>query len=153
MNLYLVQHGKARAKDEDAERPLTLQGRAEIERIAEFTARHSTMNLTSIYHSGKLRAQQTADIFGEHLTPDSVESTAGLKPNDDPAKWAEQLAERTGGVMLVGHLPNLNKLASLLLCGNAEANVIGFTNGGVVALRRDEGTWSVQWILIPQIIS
>ena len=38
MKLYLVQHGEACAKDVDPQRPLTEQGRADVDRLARLLA-------------------------------------------------------------------------------------------------------------------
>jgi phosphohistidine phosphatase len=52
--------------------------------------------------------------------------------------------------VLVGHLPHLGSLASLLLCGDKEKNVIDFKMGGVVCLKRlNDGKWSVEWMIVP----
>jgi phosphohistidine phosphatase len=55
--------------------------------------------------------------------------------------------------MLVGHLPHLSKLSACLLCGEDTRKILNFQMSGVVCLERDEeGNWSVQWMLIPQIL-
>jgi phosphohistidine phosphatase len=55
-------------------------------------------------------------------------------------------------IMLVGHLPHLGKLASLLLCGDENAGLISFRMGGALCLERDgAGKWSVQWMIIPDL--
>jgi len=63
MRLYLVQHGKAKSKDEDPDRPLTDQGRNDIKKVAVFLAENAGLKVTSIYHSGKTRARQTAEVL------------------------------------------------------------------------------------------
>jgi len=46
------------------------------------------------------------------------------------------------------------KLAALLLVGDPERKVVGFRNGGVVCLERDEdGNWSVGWVLTPELLA
>ena len=55
--------------------------------------------------------------------------------------------------MLVGHLPHLASLAALLLTGYKAQNVINFKMGGLVCLKRLEGSqWGVEWMIIPEII-
>ena len=68
MPLYLVQHGLALPKDIDSERGLSEDGFADVRRIAE-TAKHYNVQVSQIFHSGKKRAKQTADIIAEALTP------------------------------------------------------------------------------------
>jgi phosphohistidine phosphatase len=155
MELYLVQHGQAASKEENPDRPLTTQGQADVETVAAFVARHAGMDLSVIYHSGKLRASQTAEAFAEHLQPDAVEAVDGLGPKDDPKIWGDRIAERKDGIMLVGHLPHLSTLASMLLCGNSGTVCVDFRNGGVVHLVRDDDSrdWAVRWIITPDVIS
>lgn len=55
--------------------------------------------------------------------------------------------------MLVGHLPHLSKLAGLLLAGDPERKVVGFRQGGVACMERDEaGGWSVAWVVTPGLL-
>jgi len=55
--------------------------------------------------------------------------------------------------MLVGHLPHLKKLASLLLTGRDDLEIVKFRYGGVVCLeRRENGLWSILWIIRPDIL-
>lgn len=152
MNLYLVQHGEPVTKDIDPERPLSEKGRRDIEKVAEFAAKNCGMALSHVHNSGKLRALQTAEILAKSLgLPEPVEID-GLAPLDDPLIWGCRLAELDDNIMLVGHLPHLAKLAGILLCGEADANPVAFQMGGIVALARQEGKWSVQWMLVPDML-
>jgi phosphohistidine phosphatase len=93
MRLYLVQHGEAKREEEDPSRPLTENGRIEVERVAEFLAR-AGVKVDRILHSGRLRAAQTAEILARHLRPSKgVERAEGLDPLADPNIWAEKLRE------------------------------------------------------------
>ena len=146
--LYLVQHGKAASEVEDPARPLTEEGRDEVQRVAASVAKLN-LQVSTIYHSGKLRAKQTAELFAHVLAPASVEEIEGLAPLDDPAV-AKALIERTDQpLMLVGHLPHLSRLASALTV--TEHEVVKFQMGGVVALVQTEPGWQVAWMLTPEI--
>ena len=57
MRLYLVQHGKAKPAEEDPNRGLTDEGRAEVRRVAEFLAEQQ-ISISLIHHSGKARAHR-----------------------------------------------------------------------------------------------
>lgn len=152
MNVYLVQHGQAKSESEDAERPLTESGAAAAKRMAAWASR-SSVAVGEIRHSGKLRAAQTAEIFGAKLRPRAgVRATDGLNPNDDVAPIAATLDGEQTDVMLVGHLPNLARLASRLLVGRTDAEVIEFRNAGIVCLRRAAGGWSVGWTVTPELV-
>jgi phosphohistidine phosphatase len=67
----------------------------------------------------------------------------------------EQAHQGCRSIALVGHLPFLDKLASLLIVGNETAGVVAFQNACVVKLtpkKQSEG-YHVQWILIPDIVT
>jgi phosphohistidine phosphatase len=108
-----------------------------------------------IYHSGKTRAMQTAQILADHLNPEKgMSETDSLAPMDDPALWAKRIAGMSEDIMLVGHLPYLAKLAGLLLCGDKEKMFIDFKMGGIVCLKRfDDSRWAVGWMIVPEILS
>ncbi len=53
--------------------------------------------------------------------------------------------------MLVGHLPHLSRLASLLLTADPAREIIAFRMGGMVCLSEWEGQWRLHWILTPEI--
>ena len=152
MRLYLVQHTEPKSKEEDPERPLSEKGLQEIRKVASYLSRLN-IRVDRILHSGKLRAKQTAEALSEELTPpEGLSGTDGLAPLNDPVIWAGRLKEMTGDIMLVGHLPHLEKLASLLLCGDRDKKIVTFRMGGVVCLKReDNGDWSLQWILTPEM--
>src|SRR5215831_12322383 len=134
MHVYLVQHGKAKSAEEDPNRGLTDEGRIEIERVAEFLS-ELRITVDLIHHSGKARAEETA-----HLLAESIRCTSGpchvqgMEPGDDPSTMANFLKVYTDDVLIVGHLPHLERLAALLISGNPDLRPIAFQNGGVVCM-------------------
>ncbi len=158
MKLYLIQHGQAKSKAEDPQRPLTERGREDVARVAAFAA-SAGLQVGHIRHSGKRRAEETAFILAEHLSPvEGVVSIPGLAPRDDVRPMAESLSPpRLGGmkgraVMLVGHLPFLDRLASLLVTGDAERSIVRFQMGGIVCLMREGDNWTVGWMVTPDLL-
>ncbi len=152
MQVYLVQHGLAKSREEDAARPLTAEGRDEVERVATAAAA-AGVHPASILHSGKARAQQTAEIFAARLKPaDGVRAMQGLDPTDEPQRARETLEGAEAPLMLVGHLPHLSRLASLLLADSPEREIVGFRNAGVVCLERQERHFGIRWILTPELV-
>ena len=152
MKLYLVQHGEARPKGEDPERPLTEAGRADVARVAA-VVRRAGVKVSQILHSDLLRAKDTAAILGDFLAPArGVTTMAGLRPKDDVRPVAEMLERATRPLMLVGHRPFLERLAGLLLAGDEQRAVVSFRKGGLVCLTRDEvQSWAVEWIITPDL--
>ncbi|RMF60516.1 MAG: phosphohistidine phosphatase SixA, partial [Calditrichaeota bacterium] len=118
MRVYLVQHGKSFSKEEDPERSLTPEGEKEVAGMAEWAAR-AGVAVAEIKHSGKTRARQTAEIFAANLHPEGgVREASGLNPLDDVVVFANQPGNLEEGVMLVGHLPFLERLTSFLITGS-----------------------------------
>ena len=147
----MVQHGEAAPEQENPDRPLTAQGRADVTRVAQAAAR-CAVRPDGIWHSDKLRARQTAEILGAKLRPGGgVKLAAGLAPKDDPALMAARV-EGAEPLMLVGHLPHLSRLASLLLVGDPSKEVITFRMGGMVCLDHAESGWRVKWIVTPEVL-
>lgn len=152
MQVYLVQHGLATSKQEDPARPLTADGREEVERVARATAA-AGVRPASILHSGKRRAEQTAEILAVHTKPaGGVHAVEGLDPLDDPQRARDRVAQADAPLMLVGHLPHLGRLAALLLAGTPEREIVAFRNAGVVCLERREGGFAVRWVLTPELV-
>lgn len=153
MRLYLMQHGKAIAGDTDVRRVLTDEGRAQVKRVAEFLARTAPTKQGQVLHSGKARARQTAEILAEVDPGLIVKEAPDLNPMDDPGIWAARAGGLGEAVALVGHMPHLARLTSLLLTGEAEPEVVSFTNGGMVCLERSpEGSWAVRWSVVPGLL-
>ncbi len=153
MHLYLVQHARAKPGEEDANRPLSDEGIADIHRMAEFLAGHAGAHPYRIMHSGKLRAEQTAEIIAHHLGMDHAEPVPDLEPKADAEIWSAHLEAMYEDVMLVGHLPHIGRLASLLLAGNPEQSVVFYQPGAVLCLKREEGAWHAEWMLTPELLA
>ena len=151
--LYLVQHGEAKSEHEDPARPLTDRGRQEAQRVARAAARLG-LEIAEIAHSGKRRAQETAEILAAQLKPArGLTHRTGLAPLDDPAIARQAMDQATESHMLVGHLPHLSRLASLLLVGDRAKEIVAFRMGGIVCLSREEDRWRLKWILTPELVS
>lgn len=143
MKLYLVQHGQALPKAEHPDQPLTDQGRQEVETVAAVLARGEP-RLFRIFHSGKTRARQTAEILADHLTPDQpVAAAPGLDPADPVEPWVETVRGWTENSMLVGHQPFMGKLVSRLVLGEERA-LVEYQPGTVVCPEQTgAGDWRI----------
>ena len=153
MKLYLVQHAKAASKQVDPERSLTEEGRRDIQRVAAFI-KPLNLCVDYLWNSGKKRAMQTAEILSEVVKINKAQTIRdGLGPNDDVTVLRDDLACAEQDVMIVGHLPFLSKLASLLLGGSESANTVAFKQGGIVCLRRaEENRWQIDWMVTPELL-
>lgn len=150
--IYLVHHGPAATPDVDAQRPLTAAGRELVTGLAREAAGRG-VRAGAIWHSGKLRARQTAEAFRLACNPFAAFTMVrGLQPSDPSDILADRLAGETGDVMLVGHLPHIARLLRRLL-GRVGDEELGFPPHGVVALEPDPGPeadplrWREAWRL------
>lgn len=150
MRLYLVQHGEACRKDVDPARPLTKGGRKDVERLAGLLEDMGVV-VTRVVHSGKLRAEQTAARLAKTVAPGvAPEVSAHIAPDADPAgfDWRGE-----GDALVVGHLPFMGRLVSLLVAGDAERPTVAYEPGTAVCLERDDGgRWRIAWMVRPEIL-
>jgi phosphohistidine phosphatase len=152
MVIYLVQHGESKSETEDQERPLTEKGKEAVESVASYVAPLG-VEVAQVIHSGRLRAKQTAELFTHYLSPpQGVKEETGLGPLDDPQQAKRLIDQAERPFMIVGHLPHLGRLASLLILGAPDKEVIKFTMGGIVCLSQRDDSWLVEWGLIPKLI-
>ena len=153
MKLYLVQHGDALAKDIDPDRPLSNVGHAEVGQLAELLAGH--MNISRVLHSGKTRARQTAEIFTAIIAGEfPVEEISGIGPMDSVEDFVNLVKKWNEDILVVGHLPFMDKLVSLLVSGSADKGVVSYTPGSIVFLESvDDGQFLVQWMVRPELLN
>lgn len=154
MKLYLVQHAKAAPKETDSERALTEEGRQELQKVAAFV-KPLHLSADYLWHSGKRRAAQTAELLAGVIKIKKAESVRDdLGPTDDVTALSGELAHLRQDVMIVGHLPFLSKLTSLLLTGSESADTVAFKNVGIVCLNRsEENRWQLNWVVIPELLA
>jgi phosphohistidine phosphatase len=149
MRLHLIRHGEALSETFDPARPLSALGREQAKRIGEALARVG-VRVAEIRHSPKARAAQTAAIVAEAIGAGAPVSVPGLLPNDPVGPVAAEIEKRTGDLMLVGHLPFVERLAALLLTGRPDGAAIGFDTAAAACLVRDpHGLWVLAWLLPP----
>lgn len=153
MKLYLTQHGEATTEEVDPSRPLTAKGRSDVEKIASFL-KGAGVGPSLILHSGKTRARQTAEIIAAQIGSDcQVTEREDLAPNDPVTTLTKEILRMADDRMIVGHLPFLGRLASLLIAGSESKNLVAFRQGGVVCLQRNEDrTWQVAWMVTPELL-
>jgi len=154
MKLYLVQHAKAASKEIDPQRPLTEEGLRDIKKVAEFI-KPLDLSVDYLWHSGKKRAAQTAEVLaGVIKVNKTLTGRGGLGPNDDVNVLANEFVSAMDDIMIVGHLPFLAKLASLLLTGSESADTVVFKQGGIVCLNRcEEDKWQIDWMVTPELLA
>ena len=152
MKLYLVQHGEACATDVDPERPLTEQGKADVERLATFLKR-AGVRVERVIHSGKLRARQTADGLASAIAPGvEAEERGMINPNDNPRAFDWQSESWNTNILVVGHLPFISRLVSHLLIDDVDRFIVAYQPGSIVCLEHADGQWQLDWMIRPELL-
>jgi phosphohistidine phosphatase len=148
MRLVLVHHADAVGADVDPQRPLSMIGRFDVARLAAAAAARGVAPAV-IWHSGKLRARQTAEAFWKACNPFAeFKATRGLQPSDGPWLFRDVLAEEARDLLVVGHMPSLPRILALLSTGSDDSDP-RFPLHGVVALEREpeDRLWKEAWRL------
>lgn len=150
MTCYVVRHGTAAVGPDDRARPLTPEGRGEVEATARALRAHG-VQVAEVRHSGLVRARETAEILARALAPPrGVHAATGLAPEDDPDVARAELDLATEPLMIVGHLPHLARLTAALV-GAVATEPIRFTPGTAVGLRRGPSGWELDHVLSPRV--
>ena len=150
MALFLVQHGKSLPKEKDPDQGLSREGVAETQNMARLAA-EKNIQVERIIHSGKKRALQTAEIFMKELEPEAgITKGAGLAPLDDVSGFVSTINSEEK-LMIVGHLPFLERLVSYLVAGSIDQPVIKFQNSAIVCLdmENESDSWYIRWVQFP----
>lgn len=145
MKLYLIQHGEAKPEKIDPARGLTDKGIADATKVAEFS---KNIKVAEIWHSTKLRAKQTAEIFAKALGKQAIEQE-GLKPNDPVSPIVKEIDR---DLMIVGHLPFMEKISSLLITGSEDNQPVIFQQAGIVCLENTDSKWGLSWMATPEVL-
>jgi phosphohistidine phosphatase len=151
MRLYLVQHGEACSKEVDPERPLTVKGENDVDNMAGFLGA-AGVKVDCVIHSGKLRAQQTAERLAGSLAPGvEIETSDRINPNDAPQDY-DWLGEGAD-TLVVGHLPFMEKAVSYLTVGDTNLTFAAYQPGSVVCLESVENNrWRLNWMIRPELL-
>lgn len=161
VDLFLMRHGEAKPAEEDPERPLSDQGRLTVERVA-WRAAEAGVEVDAIFHSGILRARQSAEILARHLhAADRLSARAGLEPLDPVGPIAAWIGEEAASIprariALVGHLPSLGRLLSRLVVGDEETELVALGAGALVKLAAQAAAdggprFTIVWAIAPDL--
>jgi phosphohistidine phosphatase len=154
VKLYLVQHGEALPKTEDPERPLSEAGLRDVQAVAAFL-KAAGIRVERVWHSGKRRAEQTADILARAVLPKGkTAAIQGINPNDAVGEFSVDADVWEEDTIVVGHLPFMSRLVALLTHGDPEHAVVAYSPGSVVCLERlAPHHWVVLWMQRPGLLA
>lgn len=161
MELLLVRHGRAedrlqfaRSGLDDAERPLTAEGRKRT-KIAVRGLRRLLPTLQSVVSSPLLRACQTADyLCSSYDLPRQLRPE--LAPDGDRQALLDWLAAQPNQtpIALVGHEPDLGRFAGWLLAGATAPPFLLLKKGACCLIEMPApiapGSGRLRWLLSAQ---
>lgn len=151
MRVYLMQHGEAVDKLVNPDRPLSAQGRRDVDRVAEFAAA-AGVRVQEVWCSNKTRSRETAELLAARLGGVARER-GGLGPGDDVPDVLTWIACADSDVAIAGHLPHLSLLAAAMLHTKGKREPIAFQRAGIVAFERDgDGAYRVCWMVVPELL-
>ncbi|MCC5832414.1 MAG: phosphohistidine phosphatase SixA [Chlamydiales bacterium] len=152
MKLYLVRHGDYLSSDIDSRQPLSQTGKEETASVARYLE-ECGVEIDEILHSVKARSKETAEILGKRLAPDvALNEREGLKPLDPVEPIIEEIKLYERDLMIVGHLPFMEKLLTSLLFGDEGPSPVAFTGSCVVCLEGENSSWTISWIVSPALV-
>ena len=149
MKLYLVQHGDALAKDENPKRPLSQEGSEKAAHMARYLVEKGVQPAL-IWHSKKERSIQTAHIFAQEIKTATLIARDDLNPLDPVDHLPQELCSLNKDVMIIGHLPFLQRVATLLLTDSPNNDFILFRYCAVACFEF-EISWRLVWFINPDI--
>jgi phosphohistidine phosphatase len=163
MELLVIRHGVAESREafaatgkDDAERPLTEEGRRDMKRAAK-GLRRVVRSIDVLGSSPLVRAMQTANIVAEQYGEIAVSTVSSLVPDSQLDAFVSWLRHQRPAkvVAVVGHEPHLSMLVTWLLTGLAESRV-RLRKGGACLLEfsghPDAGGGVLSWALTPSIL-
>jgi phosphohistidine phosphatase len=147
--IYLMRHADAVSDDVDPVRPLSKRGREQVARVSAALGKGDGFSPAEIWHSSLARSLETAALLAAGLGLKApLVRTAGLEPEDDPARIAAILRAETRDLALVGHEPHLGVLAAMMVHGPERPAVFyAFPKAGMLALSRDGTRWRSEWLV------
>jgi phosphohistidine phosphatase len=160
MDLLVVRHAIAedsevfaRTGQDDAERPLTKEGRRKLERALR-GLRELVPSIDVLATSRLVRAIQTGEALQAAYGIARATRLRELGPETNPpaiARWLRRQRRRRL-VAVVGHEPHLSRLVGYLLAGRP-ATFVDLKKGGACLLSLGEapspGSGSLRWLLTP----
>ena len=159
MRLYLAHEGYSISEKENARQPLSDEGRISLQKLASFLAR-GKFAITSVFHSNKLCAKQTAIILSQGLGAGRVvqESPVPIDTDDDVRPLHKNLESNANlnfdGALLVADRIFLDRFLSYLICREMEPALLVFDPGTFVSIERRANTsqWIIQWVVKPNLL-
>jgi len=160
IDLFLLRHEEAGNRmtlvKKDSERPLTPEGRTEMQKIAK-SLKAVGLQINQIYTSPLKRARETAEITARILKIPKLEEWNELKPDGPKEALYRKLArlEQNSRLILVGHEPLLSSMIGEII-GTTRTRLV-LKKGGLGKVRITSFTprisGELRWLLTPKMIT
>lgn len=153
MKIYCMRHGQVSDVVGGMGPALSDLGAREITNMAHFLKRQG-VDFSHVLHSEKTRAVQTADIMTTVVNPGlAMESNELLTVAEDVITMASDVEQWSDDTLLVGHLPMMQELVSMLCLRDPLRLSLSFIPGTIVCLeRQQQQRWVIAWLLSPAIV-
>lgn len=148
MKLYLVRHGAYVADDLQMRNGLSSEGTAAVNHLVSLL-QPLNLSVSHIFHSGKLRAEQTAELLTNAFSSEHpMQVKPGLNPEDDVIAFANEMTHWESDVLAVGHLPFMGRLVGQLIVGDPNKDIVDFQTATMVCLEQVMlERWIIKWVL------
>jgi phosphohistidine phosphatase len=161
LEIFILRHGEAGVKSDDPEkddaRPLTRDGRSEIEQIASSLPRLG-VELDLVASSPLPRSLQTAEIVARrYKLLNKLEQWDELKPSGEAEALFRRLArQKTGSnLLIVGHEPQLSGIIGEMISGSSGVNLV-LKKSGLAKVEilgfKPKITGELRWLLTPRLM-
>ena len=148
MKVYLVHHALNLSQEEDPERGLSEEGRAQADRIGT-RLKDAGAAPVRILHSDKKWTRETAErvaaVLG--LSDRTAQAEYPIATGDAVAPFVAEIKACDGDIMMAGHFDYLTRTASQLLCGDENNQIVEFKpgNGTVFCLDGSGDDWTINF--------
>lgn len=156
MRVFLIRHAHAIDLADDAARPLSAKGRAQVRALAKFlrSTDPGAFAPEEIWHSPLVRSRETAALLAQRLKLVApLTLTPGLEPEDDPRAAAKKISGTRKTIAVVGHEPQLSAVATVLIARRVAPVAFAMKKCAVLALEREGTHWRVRWHVSPEVIA
>ena len=140
-------------REEDPDQGLSNEGRSDVERIAGVC---EILRCPRVVHRAQREKESPRNRRNPCIGPRTGKRNSGEIRHRAPGRRDGHRRGRSRpktNLMLVGHLPFMERLTSFLVTGSLQYRVFRFQNGGIVCLDREfpEAAWHIKWALMPKI--
>ena len=147
--IYLMRHGESSKDSGSIESTLTDKGIEQVSQMGE-KLKENGIKVERVYHSGLMRAEETASIVREiafpHISEFDLATEKGIAPQADPELWKKKWEDKTFinvPSIFISHLPFLPKLVDVLL---KDIDDYSFSHSSIMCIEQDEeNNWEQKW--------